>query len=154
MANYCFVENDKLVYAGHLPKSWRNVSGLEHLDDAGLAKIGWLPMEEIHPEYDELTHRREGQDMDVQADKVVFTDNIIAFTAQEMKQNKWNDWTSGLSASDDNNVIGINRVMEDVIDSLVRKYPDILNDSENARLKQRHKAKKDLRATKPTNPNE
>ena len=43
----------------------------------------------------------------------------------------------------------MNRVMEDVIDSLVRKYPDILNDPENVRLKQRHEAKKALRATKP-----
>ena len=87
--------------------------------------------------------------MDVQVDKVVFTDNIVAFTDEEMKQNKWNDWSSGLSVSDDNQAIGMDRVMEDVIDSLVRKYPDILNDPENVRLKQRHEAKKALRATKP-----
>ena len=149
MANYCFVEDGKLMYAGHLPKSWRNVSGLDHLDDVGLAEIGWFPMEEIHPEYEELTHRKVGHDMDVQVDKVVFTDNIVAFSAEEIKQNKWNDWFSGLSVSDDNQAIGMNRVMEDVIDSLVRKYPDILNDPENVRLKQRHEAKKALRAAKP-----
>ena len=145
MGNYCHIVDGKLAYAGHLPKD----GGLPNYSLEDLIANGWLPMEEIHPAYDNSTHRKVGTDMDIQSDKVVFTDNIVAFTDEEMKQNKWNDWTSGLSASDDNNVIGMNRVMEDVIDSLVRKYPDILNDSENVRLKQRHKAKKDLRATKP-----
>ena len=128
MGNYCHIVDGKLAYAGHLPK------------DGGLPNYS---LEDLI-----------ATDMDIQSDKVVFTDNIVAFTDEEMKQNKWNDWTSGLFVSDDNNTIGINRVLEDVIDSLVRKYPDILNDSENVRLKQRHKAKKDLRAAKPTNPNE
>jgi hypothetical protein len=87
MSNYCYIENGALIYAGHLPKSYKNVSGLDKMNPADLPSVNWFPMEELHPVYDNTTHRRSGTTMEVQADKVVFTDVIIAFTAMELAQN-------------------------------------------------------------------
>ena len=42
--NYCLVENGAIVDGPRgLPKSWRNVSGLNLMDPANLLKLGWLP---------------------------------------------------------------------------------------------------------------
>ena len=85
MGNYCHVENGVVDYVGALPKSYGNVSGLDKItDDAELATHGWLPHIEVHPVYNNKTHRLENYDIDIQADKVVYTDIVIAFTEAEM----------------------------------------------------------------------
>jgi len=90
--NYCYIVDQELVYAQPLPKNWANVSGgFDKLSDAELKTHGWLPMVEVHPGYNEVTHRRGPAIMDIQADQVVFTDNIIAYTAEELAQNIVND---------------------------------------------------------------
>jgi hypothetical protein len=44
MNYYCYVENGTIVEGpGPLPKSWRNISGLDWLDVNQLKEIGWLP---------------------------------------------------------------------------------------------------------------
>lgn len=41
---YVYTEGLTVVQApGPLPRNWRNVSGLNKLDDASLAELGWLP---------------------------------------------------------------------------------------------------------------
>lgn len=43
--NYCFVENNTIVEGPRsLPRSWRNISGLDQMSDIGLQSIGWLPV--------------------------------------------------------------------------------------------------------------
>lgn len=139
-----------------LPKSWGNCSGgFNKKTDIELKEYNWLPREEVVIPYDNVTHYRGPPSVDVQEDKVVYTDNVIAFTAQELKQNKWNDWISDMNATDRESK-GMSRNSEDIIDMLVTKYPNILSefDSRDEGIAGKHKAKKELRATKPTNPNE
>jgi len=140
-----------------LPESWGNCSGGFHKKtDAELAEYNWFPREEIHIPYDNVTHYRGPPFVDVQVDKVVYTDNVIAFTVQELKQNKWNDWISNMNATDREYepTLGMSRNSEDIIDMLVTKYPNILNefDSRDEGIAGKHKAKKALRATKPPKP--
>ncbi len=43
--NYCLVENNLIVDGPcPLPRSWRNISGLDMLDNDSLQKLGWLPV--------------------------------------------------------------------------------------------------------------
>ena len=43
--NYCLVENNIIVDGPRgLPKSWRNISGLDLLDKQSLRLLGWLPL--------------------------------------------------------------------------------------------------------------
>lgn len=43
--NYCLVENNIIVDGPRgLPKSWRNISGLDLLDKQSLRQLGWLPL--------------------------------------------------------------------------------------------------------------
>lgn len=43
--NYCFVENNVIVEGPRgLPRSWRNISGLDLLDNDDLRVLGWLPV--------------------------------------------------------------------------------------------------------------
>ena len=47
--NYAFVVNGKIRFAGPLPRAHENVSGLDLMPDADLAKIGWFPLVEDDP---------------------------------------------------------------------------------------------------------
>jgi hypothetical protein len=41
---YAYVENEQIVLGPKaLPKSWKNISGLNLMDDVSLAALGWLP---------------------------------------------------------------------------------------------------------------
>lgn len=41
---YAYVENGQIVEGPRsLPKSWRNISGLNHMPEPDLINIGWLP---------------------------------------------------------------------------------------------------------------
>lgn len=43
--NYCFVENNAIVEGPRgLPRSWRNISGLDLLSNDDLRALGWLPV--------------------------------------------------------------------------------------------------------------
>jgi hypothetical protein len=43
--NYCYVENNTIVEGPRgLPRSWRNISGLDMMDADGLLAIGWFPV--------------------------------------------------------------------------------------------------------------
>jgi len=91
--NFCEVKKDGSIgHVGSLPKNWGSIAGFNRITDlVKLASLGWLPMEEVHPAYDRITHHTVGYDIDIQEDKVVYTDNIIAYTAEELAQNIIND---------------------------------------------------------------
>ena len=138
--NYCYIKDGVITRVQPLPKSWANCSGGFHLKgDAELKTYGWLPMVEVHNAYDQSTHYLDPVDVDIQSNQVVYTDVVVAFTSQQLKQNKDNDWKSSMILSD----IGMSRVIEDILDGMADKSG--VNQITLARLK----SKKDLRATKP-----
>ena len=68
------VKENKIKYS--LPKSGRlstgeTVSGYHLLDEEILKDEGWLPLEDIRPEYDNETHYLQPSGYDIQEDKVV-----------------------------------------------------------------------------------
>ena len=156
MGNYCLVENEEVVYAGHLPKNSKTVSGLDKLSDVELKKHGWLPMVEVQPDYNQVTHHRLRPTVDIQEDQVVFTDVIVAFTADELKQNAWNDWMTTMNQKDgqtiDFDTTTIGRVEEELLDLIDEIDPTLLDKPKYAVIKARRKTKRDLRGTKPLQP--
>jgi len=155
--NYCLVENGVVVYGpAGLPNSWGNTVGLDKCSPEGLKERGWLVHEMINPSYDAITHRREGFIVDIQEDKVVYTDNIIAHSTEELTQNAMNDWGSTLYGSDMiHEHIGLPRQMEDMLKILIDKFPGLFDeelpngDLKWKHLKDRYDKKQAIRATKP-----
>lgn len=61
-----------------LPTSWRNVSGLNLMDDVGLAALGWLPQEMVgFQPFDPDTQTRTGPVNVVNADRVVSAYTVL-----------------------------------------------------------------------------
>jgi len=153
---YCYVKNGKVEEGPrHLPKSWGNTSGLRHADDALLKKLGWLPFEEVKVAHNQQTHRRDGSSIDIQADKVVYTDTLYAYTVAEIKQNKWNDWMSDMYMADNHENMrgdGINRIEEDLMDALESVDSTTFDDEKYNKLKKRRADKRTLRAKIPPKP--
>lgn len=55
---YCLVENGTLTDGPReIPVAWRHVSGLNHLSDAELAQLGWLPATTQEATFDPLTQK-------------------------------------------------------------------------------------------------
>ena len=71
-----------------LPKSGRlstgvTVSGYHLLDEETLRSEGWLPLEDIRPEYDNETHYLQPNGYDIQEDKVVKLYEIVEIPPRE-----------------------------------------------------------------------
>ena len=89
MSKFCHVENGAIDFGPRrLPKAWRNISGLDHMDAAGLKEIGWLPVRYVDPAFDPLTQVRTGPDYVVAADEVVGTYSVRDKTSQELDDEK------------------------------------------------------------------
>lgn len=69
---------------GPLPKSWRNISGLDLMDAAGLKALGWLPVRYVAADFNSATQIRTGPSYAVAADEVVATYAVRAKTAAEL----------------------------------------------------------------------
>ena len=66
-----YVHTDDMNRPRHLPKAWRNVSGLHLLSDAELRQLGWYPWQDTpHPEHDVIHDYLEGS-VEIQGDKAV-----------------------------------------------------------------------------------
>ena len=93
LGNYCLVGPGPAVLKGpmRLPKNWGSVSGLNMLGNQDLKALGWLQFEEVDPAYDSTTHYRGTPTIDFQTEKVVYNQNLIAFTAAELTQNGKNN---------------------------------------------------------------
>ena len=142
--NYCLVENGAVTDGPRgLPKSWKNTSGMHHATDAELKVMGWLPFVEVDPPYDAAVYWRDTPTVDIQADQVVYNQVLVAYTAQQLKQNAWNDWIS-LMAQGDND---LPRYAEDMMDALLAKHSDAYDDF--SELKKKNADKKSARGLKP-----
>ena len=134
MGNYCLYVDGELKHAGLLPKSDKNVSGLNHLSDEDLRPHNWYPMKEVKVPFNNKTHYLKQPTIELKDNKVVFTDTVVAFTAEEIKQNNWNDWRSSMVNTD----IAMPRVVEDILDGMdksgVAQFTlDILQDKKDKR---------------------
>ena len=82
---YAHVENGVITYRGSLPKTWRNISGLNLSDgdDDYLKTLGWLPYVEVPVEIgaDEMS---DGEDTVITETEVTSTAKKRAMTAGEI----------------------------------------------------------------------
>jgi hypothetical protein len=164
--NYVLVENGAVVWGpGEIPRSWKNVVGLNMKDAAGLKALGWLPWREVLVPYDDTTHYRDDYTHDIQADEVIYTDIIRAFTAEQLAQNAWNDWSTEMNESDrlgenpSGPGIKLPRQLEDIVGMMVDKFPGILEELrpdgqtlKYGRMKKRYDDKRTRRSERPPQP--
>lgn len=71
MANWVHVENNEIVGRYDLlPKSWRNVSGLDLAKDdlPFLKSLGWYPVTKQEEDFDSETHQINGYDYQLRED--------------------------------------------------------------------------------------
>ena len=64
-------------------KNGSTVSGYHLLDEEILLDEGWLPLEDVKPEYDNETHYLKNNGYDIQADKVVKLYEVVEIPEQE-----------------------------------------------------------------------
>ena len=84
MPSYCLVENNEVTYVGILPKSWRNVSGLNMASDAELKEKGWFPYTVSEEELTLSEYEiRDGWSYTIKADSVVGVEQKRAMTDEE-----------------------------------------------------------------------
>ena len=87
MAEWVYVENNKIKeYHGSLPKSWRNISGLDKADMTYLNNIGWFQVEKNHASYDENQYKSDGYEYQISSNRVVETIKLIRLTDQEINE--------------------------------------------------------------------
>lgn len=81
--NYCLVEDGKITEGPRgLPKSWRNVSGLNLASDAELKEKGWIPFSETVVTVDAYEVKLDTTFV-ISADGVAGTENKRAMTTAE-----------------------------------------------------------------------
>jgi hypothetical protein len=82
--NYCFVENNVIADGPRaLPKSWRNISGLDQMDNDGLRELGWLP---VRLEEGDVQEKFVGSVFAILPSEVVETKIWRAYTAEEQAE--------------------------------------------------------------------
>ena len=82
---YAHVEDGVVTYRGTLPKSWRNVSGLNlsEGDEDYLKTLGWVPYVEVAVEIG-VDETPDGEDTAITETKVTSTAKKRAMTVQEI----------------------------------------------------------------------
>ena len=84
MSQYCLVENEEIIERlMELPTSWRNISGLPHLNTVELAELGWLPYIDIEPEYNTDTQYLTHETV-IGEDAVTETYTVNDYSAEEL----------------------------------------------------------------------
>jgi hypothetical protein len=82
--NYCLVENNAIVDGPRgLPRSWRNISGLNWLSDHDLRPLGWLPSRIEEGIVDE---KFVGSTFTITETEVIETKQWRKFTAEEQAE--------------------------------------------------------------------
>lgn len=97
MAEWVHVDKDNkiLEYRDILPKSWKNISGLDKASLEFLKEQGWLPVKKNHSQYDETKYKLDGYVYEVFADNVVETSRIVPLSQKELDdrdQNRKNEF--------------------------------------------------------------
>jgi len=133
--NFAHIENNTVGHLGGLPKNWRNVSSLNKSegDLPFLKTLGFLPVEYVEKTHNKATHHLGTPTQDIQADKVVFTDNVVAYTQLELVENVYNNYLSGwysldeeMSREDEDHITEYHDGIASTINRGVkRKYSDI-----------------------------
>ena len=82
---YAHVENGSVTYRGSLPKSWRNISGLNlsEGDDDYLKTLGWVPYVEVSVQIG-VDETSNGEDTVITETEVTATAKKRAMTVQEI----------------------------------------------------------------------
>jgi hypothetical protein len=82
--NYCLVENGVIADGPRaLPKSWRNISGLDMLDNDSLRELGWLP---VRLEEGDVQEKFVGSIFAILPSEVVETKLWRGYTAEEQAE--------------------------------------------------------------------
>jgi hypothetical protein len=82
--NYCFVENNVIADGPRaLPRAWRNISGLDQMDNDGLRELGWLPVRLVEGDVQE---KFVGSVFAILPSEVVETKIWRAYTAEEQAE--------------------------------------------------------------------
>jgi hypothetical protein len=81
---YAHVENGSITYRGTLPKTWRNISGLNlsEGDDAYLKTLGWFPYVEVPVDIG-IDETPDGEDTVITETEVTATAKKRAMTEDE-----------------------------------------------------------------------
>ena len=81
---YAHVENGSITYRGALPKTWRNISGLNlsNGDDDYLKTLGWVPYVEVAVAIG-VDETSDGEDTVITETEVTSTAKKRAMTADE-----------------------------------------------------------------------
>lgn len=100
MAEWVYVENNKIKeYHGSLPRSWKNISGLDKSNTEYLKSLGWFQVQKNHISYDENIYKHDGYAYQILEDYVIETIKIVELTDQEKDerfQKRKEDFYSGL----------------------------------------------------------
>jgi len=85
MAEWVYVENNEIKeYHGELPRSWRNVSGLNLASTEELVSLGWYPVRKIQTSYDSSLYYEAGYSYEIKDDHVTETINIQAYPEEHV----------------------------------------------------------------------
>jgi hypothetical protein len=140
--DYCYIEAGLLKEGPiRLPKSWRNVSGLNLASASELKEKGWLPAVVTQPTFDKATHKRAARSVSIGTDDVTITWATEALNVSD----KWKNWKREMSTSDN---IDMSREMEDLIEG---QHSGTVT---NEKLQAKYDAKKVKRAAQPEKPPE
>lgn len=83
--NYCYVENNAIVEGPRgLPRSWRNVSGLNLMDAPSLQSLGWLP---VRLEEGAVDEKFVGSTFTITPTEVIETKQWRKYTDEEVAEN-------------------------------------------------------------------
>jgi hypothetical protein len=83
--NYCLVENNAIVEGPRgLPRSWRNVSGLNLMDASSLQSLGWLP---VRLEEGAVDEKFVGSTFTIVPTEVIETKQWRKYTDEEVAEN-------------------------------------------------------------------
>jgi len=93
MTDFCHQTNNVIdIGAAALPRSWRNVSGLDRGTPGELKALGWLPVVYVNEAFDPATQVRSGPTgvnigdaVAADADEVTGTYTVRAMTPQEIQ---------------------------------------------------------------------
>ena len=92
---YAHVENGSITYQGTLPKTWRNISGLNlsEGDNSFLKPLGWLPVIEtnVTPDSNEVF---DSDEVTINEDKVQIVNRVRDMTVEELTVRDRESWRS------------------------------------------------------------
>lgn len=84
MANWVYIESGAIKeYHDKLPRSWRNVSGLDKASSSLLRSLGWFPVNKVNVVVDEENFKTDGYEYTIKANSVEEKVKVVALTKKE-----------------------------------------------------------------------